>query len=63
MISSTLPVVPSARTSPAKLTIMPSPMESKEPSDPHMQTLAVIIGLQKEFDWLVKRQACRMGAA
>jgi hypothetical protein len=37
-------------------------MESKDPSDPHMQTLAVTMRLQKAFDWFVKRQASRMGA-
>src|ERR1700733_8395 len=36
MISSGRPVVPSARIEPSKLTIMPSPMESKSPSEPHM---------------------------
>ena len=50
MISSTRPVVPWARTVPSKLTIIPSPIESKMPSDPHMQTLAVTIRLQKAFD-------------
>ena len=47
---------------PSKLTIMPSPMQSNVPSEPHMQTLAVTIRLQKLFDWLVKRQASRIGA-
>ena len=47
---------------PSKLTIMPSPMESKLPSEPHMQTLAVTMRLQKALAWLVKRQASRTGA-
>jgi len=47
---------------PSKLTIMPSPIESKLPSEPHMQTFAVTIRLQNEFDWLVNRQASRTGA-
>ena len=46
----TRPVVPWARIAPSKLTIMPSPMESNEPSEPHMQTLAVTIRLQKALD-------------
>ena len=47
---------------PSKLTIIPSPMESKVPSEPHMQTLAVTIRLQNAFAWLVKRQDSRIGA-
>ena len=62
MISSTRPDVPWAMIVPSKLTIMPSPMESNEPSVPHMQTLAVTMRLQKAFDWLVKRQDSRIGA-
>jgi hypothetical protein len=34
----------------SKFTIMPSPMESNVPSDPHMQTLAATIKLQNELD-------------
>ncbi len=49
-------------TLPSKLQTMPSPMESKVPSEPHMHTLAVTIRLQNAFDWLVKRQASRIGA-
>ena len=62
MISSGRPLVPWASTVPSKLTIMPSPIESKLPSLPHMQTLAVTIRLQNAFAWLVKRQASRIGA-
>ena len=62
MISSARPVVPCAMTLPSKLTIMPSPMESNDPSEPHMQTLAVTIRLLKAFAWLVKRQLSRIGA-
>lgn len=47
---------------PSKLQIMPSPMESNVPSEPHMQTFAVTIRLQKALAWLVKRQASRIGA-
>ena len=47
---------------PSKLTIIPSPIELKVPSVPHMQTFAVTIRLQNAFDWLVKRQASRIGA-
>ena len=49
-------------TEPSKFTIMPSPMLSKVPSEPHIQTLAVTIRLQKAFDWLVNRQLLRIGA-
>ena len=38
-----------ARTVPSKLTIMPSPIESKVPSEPHMQTLAVTMRLRKRW--------------
>ncbi len=62
MISSTRPVVPWARTAPSKLQIIPSPIESNVPSEPHRQTLAVTIRLQKALDWLVKRQDSRIGA-
>ncbi len=55
MISSTRPDVPCAMMLPSKLTIMPSPMLSNEPSLPHMQTLAVTMRLQNAFDRLVKR--------
>jgi hypothetical protein len=41
------PVVPWAMMLPSKFTIMPSPMESNEPSEPHMQTLAVTIRFWK----------------
>ena len=62
MISSARPVVPWAMIVPSKLTIMPSPMESNVPSEPHMQTLAVTMRLWKALAWLVKRQASRIGA-
>ena len=62
MISSGRPLVPCAMTEPSKLTIMPSPMESKVPSEPLMQTLAVTIRLQKLLDWLVNRHESRIGA-
>ena len=41
---------------------MPSPIESKVPSLPHMHTLAVYARLQKALAWLVMRQAWRIGA-
>lgn len=62
MISSGRPEVPWAMIVPSKLTTMPSPIESKVPSEPHMQTFAVTIRLQKALDWLVNRQASRIGA-
>ena len=62
MISSGRPLVPWATIAPSKFTTMPSPMESKVPSEPDMHTLAVTIRLQKLFDWLVKRHASRIGA-
>jgi hypothetical protein len=37
-------------------------MLSKVPSLPHMQTLAVQARFWNAFDWLVMRQAWRMGA-
>ena len=49
-------------TVPSKLTIIASPMELNVPSEPHMQTLAVTIRLQKALAWLVKRQESRIGA-
>jgi hypothetical protein len=36
---------------------------SNEPSEPHMQTLAVTIKFWDAFAWLVKRQLSRIGAA
>lgn len=62
MISLTRPDAPWAMIEPSKLQIMPSPMESKVPSEPHMQTLAVTIRLQKALDWLVNFQLSRIGA-
>ena len=62
MISRGRSVVHSARIDPSKLTSMPSPIESKSPSDPHMQTLAVAIRFWKLFAWFVKRHAARRGA-
>src|ERR1700719_1885806 len=61
MISSTRPVVPCARMLPSKLTIMPSPIESNEPSEPHMQTLAVTIRFWNGLAWMVKRQRRAVG--
>jgi hypothetical protein len=49
-ISFARPDVPCARMVPSKLTIIPSPIESNVPSEPHMHTLAVTIRLQNEFD-------------
>ena len=62
MISSARPVVPCASTVPSKLTTMPSPIESKSPSEPHMHTLHVTIMFWKALDWLVKRHDLRIGA-
>ena len=47
---------------PSKLTIIPSPIESKVPSLPHMHTDAVTIRLQNALAWLVMCQAWRIGA-
>jgi hypothetical protein len=41
---------------------MPSPIESKSPSEPHMHTLHVTIRFWKALDWLVKRHDERIGA-
>ena len=62
MISFGRPVSPCAMTVPSKFTIMPSPMESNEPSLPHMQTFAVTIRFWNALAWLVKRQLWRIGA-
>ena len=61
-ISFARPDVAWAKIVPSKFTIMPSPMESNVPSEPHMHTLAVIMRLQNAFAWLVKRQDSRIGA-
>ena len=61
MISSTRPP-PSAITVPSKLQTMPSPIESKLPSLPHRQTLAVAIRFWNAFAWLVMRQLWAIGA-
>ena len=55
MISSGRPP-PLAMGTPSNPTIMPSPIESKLPSLPHMHTDAVYIRLQKALAWLVMRQ-------
>ena len=54
--------LPSTITVPSKLQNMPSPIESKVPSLPHMHTLAVTIRLQNALAWLVIFQAWRIGA-
>ena len=61
MISSGRPP-PVASGTPSKPTIIPSPIESKVPSEPHRQTDAVTARLQNALAWLVTRQPCRMGA-
>ena len=53
---------PSTMTVPSKLQNMPSPIELKVPSLPHMQTLAVTIRLLKALAWLLIFQAWRIGA-
>ena len=53
---------PSAITVPSKLQNMPWPMESKLPSLPHRQTLAVCARFWKALAWFVMRQAWRIGA-
>ncbi len=40
----------------------PSPIESKVPSEPHMQTEAVTIRLQKALGLVRERQEFRIGA-
>ena len=46
-------LLPSTIGVPSKLTNIPSPIESKVPSEPHIHTLAVYIRLQKALAWLV----------
>jgi len=49
-------------TVPSKLHTMASPIESKVPSLPHRQTLAVAIRFWKALAWFVMDQAWRIGA-
>ena len=53
---------PATSTVPSKLQNMPSPIESKLPSLPHRQTLAVQARFWKALAWLVICQAWRIGA-